>query len=213
MRTQPARGSVRRRACASGLCALALALSAASAGAQAGGGTTTAAAATVTAAADSAEYVIGPDDVLGIVFWRDKDLSADAVVRPDGKISLPLLNDVQAAGLTPSRLRAQITEAARRFVDDPNVTVVVRQINSRKVFVTGEIVRPGSYPLAGRTTVLQMIAIAGGLKEYADAKNIMVMRVENNRTVNYPFNYHDVSKGRGLRQNLELRPGDTIVVP
>ena len=117
------------------------------------------------------------------------------------------------AGLTPSRLRARLTEEARRFVEDPNVTVVVRQINSRKVFVTGEIVRPGSYPLMGQTTVLQMLAIAGGLKEYADDKNIMVMRFEKNYTVHYTFNYHDVSRCKSLTQNLELKPGDTIVVP
>ena len=167
----------------------------------------------VAAATESAEYVIGPDDVLSIVFWRDKDLSSDAVVRPDGRISLPLLNDVDAAGLTPSRLRARLTEEARRYVEDPNVTVVVRQINGRKVFVTGEIAKPGSYPLIGRTSVLQMLAIAGGLREYADAKNILVLRLEENRTVRHTFNYQDVSKGKDLTQNLELKPGDTIVVP
>ncbi len=159
------------------------------------------------------DYIIGPDDVLGIVFWRDKDLSSEAVVRPDGKISLPLLNDIDAAGLTPARLRARLMEEARRYVEDPNVTVVVRQINSRKVFVTGEIAKPGSYPLSGRMTVLQVLAVAGGLKEYADASRITVMRLEKNRTVRYTFNYNNVSKGKDLRQNLELMPGDTIVVP
>ena len=173
----------------------------------------TVASSAVVAAPDAGEYVIGPDDVLSIVFWRDKDLTSDAVVRPDGKISLPLLNDVEAAGLTPSRLRAKLIEAASRYVEDPNVTVVVRQINSRKVFVTGEIARPGSYPLMGQTTVLQILAIAGGLKEYADDKNIMVMRFEKNYTVHYVFNYHDVSRGKSLTQNIELKPGDTIVVP
>ena len=196
--------------CAGGACALLL-LGTAVAGAQAGNGPTVAPG-SLAASAEQAEYIIGPDDQLSIVFWRDKDLSADVVVRPDGKISLPLLNDVDAAGLTPSRLRARLAEAAKRFVEDPNITVVVRQINSRKVFVTGEIARPGSYPLIGQTTVLQMVAIAGGLKEYADAKNILVMRLEKNRTVSYTFNYNDVSRGKSLKQNLELRPGDTIVV-
>ena len=159
------------------------------------------------------DYVIGPDDVLSIVFWRDKDISADVAVRPDGRISLPLLNDVQAGGLTPLQLRDRLTEEARRYVEDPNVTVVVRQINSRKVFVTGEVQKPGPYSLTGPTTVLQMIAMAGGLKEYADAKNIAIMRVENGRTLSCGFNYRDVAKRRNLRQNIELKPGDTIIVP
>jgi polysaccharide export outer membrane protein len=173
-------------------------------------GAAPAAAAAAAAAAD--EYVIGPEDVLGIVFWHEKDLSADAVVRPDGRISLPLLNEVDAAGLTPSRLRARLTEEARRYVEDPTVSVVVRQINSRKVYVTGEVARPGVYPLTGQMTVLQVLAIAGGLREYADTKNIVVMRAENGRSVSFTFNYDDVSKGKRLTQNLELRPGDTIVV-
>jgi polysaccharide export outer membrane protein len=161
----------------------------------------------------AADYVIGPEDVLGIVFWREKDMSAEVSVRPDGKISLPLLNDVQASGLTPQQLRDTITEAAKRYIEDPSVSVVVRQINSRKVYVTGEVIKPGPYLLAGPTTVLQMIAIAGGLREYADAKHITLMRVENGRTVGYPFNYRDVSNRKSLSQNLELKPGDTIVVP
>jgi polysaccharide export outer membrane protein len=158
-------------------------------------------------------YVIGPDDVLSIVFWREKDMSLDVAVRPDGRISLPLLNDVQAAGLTPPELRERLMEESKRFIEDPNVTVIIRQINSRKVYVTGEVGRPGPYPLGGPTTVLQMIATAGGLHEYADDKNIIVMRNENGRMVAYPFNYRDVTKRRNLKQNLELKPGDTIVVP
>jgi polysaccharide biosynthesis/export protein len=159
-------------------------------------------------------YVIGADDVLGIMFWRDKDMSLDAIaVRPDGKITLPLLNDVQAAGLTPDQLRDRITELARQFVEDPTATVFVRQINSRRVFVAGEVNKPGPYPLMGATTVLQMIATAGGLKEYADAKNITVMRVESGKTVNFLFNYKDVYRRKNLKQNIDLKPGDTIVVP
>jgi polysaccharide export outer membrane protein len=158
------------------------------------------------------EYVIGPDDVLSIVFWHEKDMSVEAVVRPDGKISLPLLNEVDATGLTPSALRDRLAEEARRYVEDPNVTVVVRQINSRKVYVTGEVGRPGVYPLNGQMTVLQLLALAGGLREYADSKNILVVRAENGRRIHFTFNYEDVSRGRRLTQNLELRPGDTIVV-
>ena len=111
-------------------------------------------------------YVIGPDDVLTVIVWREKEMSGEAVVRPDGKISLPLINDIQAMGLTPDQLRATVTDAAKRFVEEPTVTVVVKQINSRKVFITGQVGKPGAYPLNGSTTVLQLIAMAGGVAEY-----------------------------------------------
>jgi polysaccharide biosynthesis/export protein len=173
-------------------------------------GTTTPAPAVPT---EPSGYVIGADDLLSIVFWREKDMSLEVAVRPDGRISLPLLNDVQAAGLTPAELRDRLMDEAKRYIEDPNVTVIVRQINSRKVYVTGEVGKPGPYPLGGPTTVLQMIATAGGLHEYADDKNIVVLRNENGRMVAYPFNYRDVTKRKNLNQNLELKPGDTIVVP
>jgi polysaccharide export outer membrane protein len=177
---------------------------------QAGAGSAVSAAGAVT---PSPDYVIGPEDLLSIVFWRDKDMSADVAVRPDGKISLPLLNDVQASGLTPLQLRDRVTEDAKRFVEDPNVSVVVKQINSRKVFVSGEVMKPGPYPLSGPATVLQILATAGGLKEYADDKHILIMRVEGGLTKLYSFNYRDVANRRNLKQNIDLRPGDTIVVP
>jgi polysaccharide export outer membrane protein len=157
-------------------------------------------------------YLIGPDDVLSIVFWRDKDLSADVAVRPDGRISLPLLNEVQAAGLTPMELRDAIDREAHRFIDDPNVTVVVKQINSRRVFVTGLVMRPGPYPLMGPLTVVQALAMAGGLREDADDKHVVVMRTENGRPVAMRVNYRDISAPQNLRQNIELKPGDTVVV-
>jgi len=160
-----------------------------------------------------ADFVIGPDDVLTIVFWRDKEMSGDVGVRPDGKISLPLLNDIQASGLTPEQLRQQITTAAARLVEDPTVTVVVKQINSRKVFITGQVAKPGPYPLSGPTTVLQLIAMSGGVLEYADSKNITVMRTENGKPVAFSFNYKDVTKRKNMKQNIELKPGDTIIVP
>ena len=159
------------------------------------------------------DYVIGPDDTLSIVFWRDKDMSADVEVRPDGKISLPVLNEVVAAGLTAEQLRARITEAASKFVTDPTVSVVVRGINSRKVFITGMVAKPGDYSIPGRTTVLQLIAMAGGLHEFADAKSITINRFENGHQVSLRFNYKDVSKGKNLKQNIELKPGDTVIVP
>ena len=159
------------------------------------------------------DYVIGPDDLLAIVFWRDKDMSSEVAVRPDGKISLPLLNDVQAAGLTPPQLRDRLTELSQKYLEDPNVTIVVRQINSRKVFITGQVNRAGTYPLSGPTTVLQLIAMAGGIAEYAHGKKIVVMRTENGRQVSFPFNYEDVVARRKLAQNIDLRPGDTVIVP
>lgn len=160
-----------------------------------------------------ADYVVGVDDILEIVFWRDKEMSAQVVVRPDGKISLPLLNDVVAAGFTPEQLRGKLSDAASKFLEDPNVTVVVKAINSRRVFITGSVEKPGPYPLTSPTTVLQLIATAGGLLEYADSESVQVMRTEGGKTTNFKFNYKDVVKGKKLEQNLVLKPGDTVIVP
>lgn len=158
-------------------------------------------------------YVIGPGDVLGVVFWRQPELSGDVAVRPDGKISLPLINEVEAAGLTPEALRLKVTDAAKKFVTDPTATVVVRQINSRRVFITGMVAKPGPYPLFQSTTVLQLIATAGGVLEFADASNIVIVRDENDRQMSFEFNYKDVARRKNLWQNIELKPGDTVIVP
>ena len=159
------------------------------------------------------DYVIGVDDVIAIQYWREKELSAEVVVRPDGKISLPLLNDVSAVGLTPQQLREWLMVDAQRFVEDPTLTVVVKQINSRKVFITGQVEKPGAYPLNYPTNVMQLIALAGGIKEFADAKRILIMRTEGGRQISRVFNYVEVLKGKKLAQNIELTPGDTIIVP
>jgi polysaccharide biosynthesis/export protein len=161
-------------------------------------------------------YVIGPDDVLSIVFWREQDLTRDVVVRPDGRIAIPLLNEVQAAGLTPEQLRVHLVERAAQFLEDPNATVVVKQINSRRVFITGNIGKPGAYNLIGPTTVVQLISMAGGLAEYADRDHIMVVHAEKSadgQPLTATFNYSQLMKGRNLRQNIELKPGDTVIVP
>ena len=163
--------------------------------------------------APSSDYTIGADDVLTIVFWRHKDLSGDVVVRPDGKITLPLINDVQAASLTTEQLRLELIEEAGRFVEDPMATVVVKQVNSRKVFITGNVVKAGTYPLTSPMTVVQLIALAGGLTEFADGKNISIVRTENGRAVGYQFSYHSIARRKNLKQNIELKPGDTIIVP
>lgn len=158
-------------------------------------------------------YVIGVDDRLEISFWREKELSADVVVRPDGRISLPLLNEVQAAGLTPEQLRGALLEAAESLVDDPAATVVVKEIHSRRAFITGNVEKPGMYPLNVPMTVLQLIASAGGLREFVGGKNIVIVRREGDRDVRLPFDYQAVVTGRRLQQNIELRPGDTVIVP
>jgi polysaccharide export outer membrane protein len=159
-------------------------------------------------------YVIGPDDILTVVYWRDKEMTTDVAVRPDGKISLPLLNEIQAAGLTPADLRERITVESKKFIEEPNVTVVVKQINSRKVFITGEVAKPGPYPLTAPTTVLQLIAMVGGLREYADSKKIAVVRTDKTgKQTMFRFNLKDVIAGKNLSQNIELMPGDTIIVP
>jgi polysaccharide biosynthesis/export protein len=154
-------------------------------------------------------YVIGPDDVLGIVFWREKDLSAEVVVRPDGIITLPLLEDIKVTGMTPAELKQRITAEASKIVTSPSVTVIVKQINSRKVFITGQVAKPGSYPLTSPMNVVQLIALSGGLLEFADRSKITVMRTGDTHRVNYK----QLSKGENLKQNIELKPGDTVIVP
>jgi polysaccharide export outer membrane protein len=161
-----------------------------------------------------AEYIIGSDDVMKVDFWRDKELSSESVtVRPDGKISLPLINELQAAGLTPAQLRDRIVEAAKSYVEDPVVTVEVKAINSRKVFITGEVRKPGPYPLTGTLSVLQLISIAGGLGDYAKGEKITIVRTESGKQSAFKFNYKEVLNQRRLEQNIDLKPGDIVAVP
>jgi len=160
-----------------------------------------------------ADYVIGPEDVLGVLFWRETEMSGDVTVRPDGRISLPLIGDVVAAGLTPAALKATLQGVAAKFLTDPNATIVVREIKSRQVFITGEVATPGAYPLIGPRTVMQLIALAGGVNEFADKGAIAVIRIENGQQRRYAFKYDDVARGKSLQQNILLKPGDTVVVP
>jgi len=157
-------------------------------------------------------FVIGVSDVLSISFWRDPRMSADVVVRPDGMISLPLLNDVHAAGSTPAQLAVILAEAAVKFIADPDVVVMVKEIHSRRVFVLGNVVTPGMVTLSADMNVLQVIAVAGGLREYADKDNIVIIRTENGQEKRLKFNYDDVLKGKNVKQNVLLQPGDTVVV-
>jgi polysaccharide biosynthesis/export protein len=157
-------------------------------------------------------YVIGPDDVLSIRFWREDALSAEVTVRSDGHISLPLLNDVSAAGLTPAALRAKLDEAAERYIEDPRATVMVKEIRSRKVFITGMVQEPGAYALNTPMTTLQLIATAKGFKDFADTKDIRIVRGAGSAQTTYKFNYQDIIQGKKPEQNIELLPGDTVVV-
>ena len=159
------------------------------------------------------DYVVGPEDVLVIVFWGEKDMSAEVVVRPDGKISLPLLRDVQVAGYTPEQLTEVLTKAAMKFVAQPNATVIVKSINSRKVFIVGQVAKPGTFPLVGEMTALQLIAQAGDVLEYAKTKDIVIVRKEGGKERRFKFNYKDVLKGKNIEQNILLKPGDTVIVP
>ncbi len=162
------------------------------------------------------DYVIGPDDVLTIGLWKDTTVQGDVTVRPDGKISFAFLNEIQAAGLTPEQLRAALTTAFSSYQQDPTVTLVVKQINSRRVFITGEVGKAGAYPMTEHMTVLTLISLAGGVSAYAHKDNISVMRMVNGVTTRIvKVNYDDIVDGKlsALKQNIELKPGDTVIVP
>lgn len=157
------------------------------------------------------DYVIGPEDVLRIEVWRDSTLSRTVYVRPDGRFSMPLLNEVQAAGLTPERLDAQLTEALKQFITAPEVTVTVMQVNSKSYTVTGAVRGATRYPLIGDVTVFEAINLAGGFNsEWADKKHIIILR----GTERYEFNYEDYVKGKNLDKNpnILLQNGDTVLV-
>ncbi len=161
----------------------------------------------------NAEYTIGPEDVLNINVWKEPDVSGSVPVRPDGKISLPLLNDVQAAGLTPVQLAAEISQRLKRFMTEPHVTVIVTAMNSRRAYVMGQVTRQGAVPLISNLTVLQALSSAGGPAQFANTKKIYILRMENGKQQKIPFNYVAVIKGKNPEQNINLQPGDTIVVP
>ena len=163
--------------------------------------------------APDSSYKIGPQDVLRIDVWKEAEISRAVPVRPDGKISLPLLNDVQASGLTAMELANNITEGLKKFINSPQVTVSVTEINSRRIYVTGEVSKPGAYPLLPNMTALQALTSAGGFTQFARTKSIYVLRNEGGKQTKYPFNYNDVVKGKRPDDNITLQPGDTIVVP
>jgi len=158
------------------------------------------------------DYVIGADDTLHVTVWKEPEMSATLPVRPDGKISLPLLDDVQAAGMTPMQLSASIKEKLKKYIADPHVTVVVTAMNSQRIFMAGEVNHPGAMALLPHMTMLQALSSAG-FTQFANIKGIYLLRTENGAQTKIPFNYKDVVKGNHPEQNIMLKPGDTIVVP
>lgn len=159
-------------------------------------------------------FVIGADDVLAINVWKEPDVSRVIPVRSDGKISLPLVGEVQAGGRTPKQLEQEISSKLQSFISQPDVTVIVQQIRSQKFNILGQVVKPGSYPLTNPTTVLDAIALAGGFRDFAKQKSIYVLRQNAGGTqTRLPFNYKDVIKGKNLEQNVTLQPKDTVVIP
>ncbi len=178
-----------------------------------GAGPSTADARTGKMPAVSPEYRVGESDMLQISVWKEPDLSKIVTVRPDGMISLPLIGEVKVIGMTSSEIQDVVAGKLKAYLLNPRVTVEITEIKSRRVFITGEIVRPGLYPLAGPTTVLQLIAQAGGFTPFAKRKSIVILRQVNGQQHKFPFNYSNVVHGRAADQNIALAPGDTVVVP
>lgn len=158
------------------------------------------------------DYIIGPEDVLHVAVWKEADLTTTLPVRPDGKISLPLLNDVLAAGLTPKQLGEALTEKLKKYIADPRVTVEVNTINSKRIYLTGEVLHAGATPMLPNMTVLQALSSAG-ISQFANIKRIYVLRTSNGKQEKLPVNYRNLLKGEQIEQNYVLQPGDTIVVP
>lgn len=159
-------------------------------------------------------FIIGNDDVLAVNVWKEPDISRSIPVRSDGKISLPLAGEVQAAGQTPAKLEAEIASRLKNYISEPEVTVMVQQINSQKFNILGQVAKPGSYVITNAPTVLDAIAMAGGFRDFAKKKSIYVLRQNADGTqAKLPFNYKDVIKGVSPGQNVRLQPRDTIVVP
>jgi polysaccharide biosynthesis/export protein len=161
------------------------------------------------AAVDTKTFVIGPEDGLSVRVWREPELSGNFVVRPDGKISLPLVNEIQAGGLTPEQFAAAITQSLSRYMNRPEVSVSVTAVNSRKYYIQGEVHKPGAYPLVVPTTVLEALVNAGGFREFANTKKITILRNGKDRL---RFNYKDVTRGKHTEQNVLLQPGDQLIV-
>ncbi|HKE31564.1 MAG TPA: polysaccharide biosynthesis/export family protein [Candidatus Angelobacter sp.] len=163
-------------------------------------------------AVEQPEYIVGEGDVLHINVWKETEISQTVVVRPDGNISLPLVNEISVAGLSPRQIQQLVTEKLKSILTNPQVTVSVAEVRSKMVYITGEVGKPGAYSVASPLNVLQLIARAGGLNEFASRKNIYILR-GNDKKNRLHFNYKEVVKGKHSEQNIILQPGDTVVVP
>lgn len=166
-----------------------------------------------TSVAPPFDYVIGPADVLTITYRNEKDMTGDYIVRPDGKITLPLLGDINAVGVAPEKLMEQLVKASEKLFINPSITVGVKAINSRKVSITGGVEKPGQYDILAPMNVVELISLAGGLREYTNGKKIRIIRTERGKTTSVSFNYKEVLEGKNLGQNIPLRPGDSVLVP
>ncbi len=161
------------------------------------------------ASVDTKTFKVGPQDILKVIVWREQDFTGLYTVHSDGKITLPLVGDIQAGGLTADEIQKNVVTALSKIIQKPNVTVTVQQVLSKKYFMDGEILRPGEYQLSSPTTVLEAISIAGGLREFASSKKIYVLRGDQRLR----FNYKDVIRGKNLDQNIQLQSGDHVIVP
>jgi polysaccharide biosynthesis/export protein len=173
----------------------------------------TAPSAAAAAKAHDNSFIIGNDDLLAIDVWKEPGITRTIPVRSDGKISLPLAGELQAAGLTPAKLEQDIAARLKNYISEPEVTVIVQQVNSQKFNILGQVVKPGSYVIANSPTVLDAIALAGGFRDFAKKKSIYVLRQGASGETRLPFNYKDVSQGKNMTQNIKLEPGDTVIVP
>ena len=165
------------------------------------------------APAQESSYRIGPNDVLNIFVWKEAELTRDVTVMPDGNITYPLIGEITAQGQTATELKKAITDKLQNFVTAPEVTVIVKETRSQMIYTIGKLTRPGPYPLAPSMTVMQALSAAGGFAEWADTKNILIVRREGGKETQLRFNFKEFTSGEKLEQNILLKPGDTLVVP
>ena len=158
-------------------------------------------------------YIIGAEDVLRVDVWRQPNISVTVPVRSDGKISVPLVNDIQAAGLTPEELRNEIAKELVKFIEGPTVSVIVEAINSLRITISGNVNAPGVYKVGGSLSLLEAVSLAGGLSEYGDGKKVRILRKEDGEEKMYQVNYNEAIEGEDISQNVRILPGDSIIVP
>jgi polysaccharide biosynthesis/export protein len=162
---------------------------------------------------ESPSYLIGPNDILSIYVWKEPELTREVTVMPDGRVSFPLAGEIVAQGQTVTQLKKSITQKLEKYVTAPEVTVIVRESKSQVIYIIGKVGRPGPYPLMSGMTILQALSTAGGFTEWADQKNIIIVRRQAGKEIQIPFNYKEFTSGQNLDKNIMLQPGDTIVVP